>query len=200
MRVEEIIQLIEYLPNVIRYVYPGYITIYTYYFFRAKSLKEGKATLFKSCIISYIYISMCSFIPISNVFIANIGYILLSLLVAYGAYLIVESEWILKFYKFIGVYTTYYDNQIEALAGTQKGAWLKVYLRDGNIAAEGSLGDKELEVGKERYITLEAYTKYFVRIDQGITEIAVENYRGNYEEKITIRYDDIKYIERRDTT
>lgn len=200
MTIDEIIKLINYLPNIIIYIYPGYITIYTYYFFRAKTLKDSKIILFKSFLISYIYISMCSFIPVQNAIAVNLGYIILAVFVAYISYRIVISERILKIFKHFKIYTTYYGNEVEALAGAQNGAWLIVYLKDENIAVEGSLGYKELEEGKDRFIMLEAYSKYSVGKDNKLSKIPIVTYKGNYNESFCIRYENIRHIEKRDTT
>ncbi len=201
MNADDIIKIINAIPDYIIYIYPGYITIYTYYFFRGKTLQENKQILPKSILISYIYISITDFIPVKNIFWATIGYVVLSLLVAYGCYLFTKSDWALKIFKFLKIETTYYENEIEALAGIKNSAWLIVYLKNDNIAVEGSLGYKELEKGYERYITLESYSKYIVRADGTLD---LDNplccYEGNYKEKCVIKYDEIKYIEKRDTS
>ncbi|MGN0131247.1 MAG: hypothetical protein ACI4AA_02270 [Lachnospiraceae bacterium] len=142
---------------------------------------------------------MTSLIPVYNPVLVNAGYIVLSVLVAYVSYRIVESETILKIYHFFKIDTTYFDNEVEALAGVAKGAWLIVYLKDENIAVEGSLGYKELEPGKDRYIMLEAYSKYSVGLDGRLSEIPIISYEGNYNEMCSIKYDNIKHIEKRDT-
>lgn len=198
MSAEEIIKVIEYIPEYIIYVYPGYITIYLYYFFRAKSIKDNKQIFFKSIIISYMYIVLTDFISVYNLLFMHMGYITLAVLVAYISYRITASEKILELFKYFKIYTTFYDNEVEALAGAHNGAWLIVFLKSENIAVEGSLGYKELEMGKERYITLEAYTKYSVGNDNKLSEIPIICYENNYEEKITIKYEDIRHIERRD--
>lgn len=78
--------------------------------------------------------------------------------------------------------------------------YIIVYLKDENIAVEGSLGYKELEEGKDRYIMLDAYTKYSVGKDNKLSDIPIISYEGNYKESISIRYENIRHIEKRDTT
>lgn len=198
MTADDIIKIINYIPDYILYVYPGYLTIYCYFFFRAKTIPNDKFILIKSIVISYIYVSLTDFIPVENISLVNIGYISLSIIVAYIAYRITISEKILTIYRKFKIYTTYYGNEVEALAGARNGAWLIVYLKGENVAIEGSLGYKELEEGKERYIILESYIKRSVGNDNKLSEIPIISYEGNYEEKITIKYDDIRHIERRD--
>lgn len=200
MNAEDIIKIINSIPEYILYIYPGYITIYTYYFLRGKTLKDNAQVLLKSISISYIYISLTSSIPITNIILATMGYVLLSLTVAYSCFRITKSSLILKIFDFLKIETTYYENDIESLAGIENSAWLIVYLKDTNIAIEGSLGYKELEEDKERYITLESYTKYSINDDGSLKEPALCSYEGNYKEKCVIKYDEIKYIEKRDTS
>ena len=195
----DIIEIINVLPEYILYFYPGYITIYSYYFLRGKTLCDNRETLIKSIMISYIYVTLTAFIPIENMILANIGYILLAIAVAYICYMITSSDWIYSIFKILKIKTTYYENEVEALAGCQNGAWLIVYVKSSNIAIEGSLGFKELEEGKDRYITLDAYSKYSVNEDSTLSS-PICNYSDNYEEKCVIKYDDIKRIEKRATS
>lgn len=53
---EEIKQIIEELPRYICYLYPGYISMYLFYYFQALTLQDTKAKAIKSIAISYIYI------------------------------------------------------------------------------------------------------------------------------------------------
>lgn len=198
MTAADIIEIINVLPEYILYFYPGYITIYSYYFLRGKTLCDNRETLIKSIMISYIYVTLTAFIPIKNVILANIGYILLSIAVAYICYMVTSSDWIYSIFEILKIKTTYYENEIEALAGCQNGAWLIVYIKSSNVAIEGSLGFKELEEGKERYITLDAYSKYSVN-DDGTLSRQISDYSGKYEEKCVIKYDDIMRIEKRAT-
>lgn len=199
MTAEDVIKIIQYIPEYITYIYPGYITIYVYYFLRAKKIKDNAQTLLKSILISYIYITLSAGIPCRSVFWANVGYIVLALLIAFISYRITKSNIILKIYNKIGIQTTYYENPIEALAGPQNSAWLIVYLKDDDIAIEGSLGHKELEEGAERYITLEGYTKYSVKQDGTFLHPPICTYVNNLNEKCVIKYDEIKYVEKCDT-
>lgn len=195
----ELKEIIEMLPEYIQYIYPGYITIYTYYFLRGKTLHDNKQTFLKSIMLSYIYKTLTAFIPVDSVIWANIGYIVLSVVVAYGGYWITTSQWIYSVFDFFNIKTTYFENEVEALAGCDNSAWLIVYTKSSNIAIEGSLGYKELEEGKDRYITLDAYTKYSVNDDGTLSKPPICCYEGQYDEQCVIKYDDIKMIEKRPT-
>ena len=195
----EIKEIIEMLPEYIQYIYPGYITIYTYYFLRGKTLHDNKQTILKSIMLSYVYKTLTAFIPVDSVILANIGYILLSVAIAYFAYLITRAQWIVILFRKLKITTTFFDNDVEALAGWDNSAWLIVYSKSSNIAIEGSLGYKELEEGKDRYITLDAYTKYSVNEDGTLSQPPICCYEDRYEEQCVIKYDDIKMIEKRAT-
>lgn len=195
----EIKEIINMLPEYIQYVYPGYITIYSYYFLRGKTLHDSKQTLLKSIMLSYIYITLTAEIPVNSEMWANIGYISLAVAIAYFAYLITRAQWIATLFRKLKITTTFFDNDVEALAGFDNGAWLVVYLKSSKIAVEGSLGLKELEDGKEKFITLDAYSKYTVNDDGTLAEPPFCSNEGKYDEQCVIRYDDIQRIEKRAT-
>lgn len=199
MSADDIIKIINSIPEYIIYIYPGYITIYLYYFFRGKTLKDTKQILLKSILLSYIYITITDFIPVSNVFWITLGYLALSTTIAYVGYRITISNLILRIFDFIKIHTTFYENDIESLAGIENSAWLIVYLKDEPVAYEGSLGNKELEDSKNKFITLEGYTKHKINTDGSLGEI-ICSYEGNYKEQCVIKYDEIRCIEKRDTT
>ncbi len=82
---------------------------------------------------------------------------------------------------------------------SHKNIQLIVYVKSSNIAIEGSLGYKELEEDKDRYITLDAYSKYTVNEDGTLCEPPLCCYNGNYDEQCVIKYEDIQRIEKRAT-
>ncbi len=120
----EIIEIINIIPRYIIYIYPGYITIYSYYFFRGKTLHDNKQVMFKSVILSYIYITLTAFVPVTNAFFANVGYIILSIVIAYFAYRATTAKLIYDIFDFFKINTTFYESEVEALAGCENGAWL----------------------------------------------------------------------------
>ena len=52
----DIKQIIDHIPQYICYIYPGYITIYLYYYIHSLTLVDAKGTLLKSIAISYFYV------------------------------------------------------------------------------------------------------------------------------------------------
>lgn len=199
MKADDIIEIIDKLPEYIKYIYPGYLTIYTYYFMRGKTLQDNRQTFIKSIMLSYIYVTLTAFMPVESVIWANIGYIVLAIAIAYIGYRLTRCERVAKLFKALKIYTTFFENDVEALAGFDNGAWLIVYLKSSNIAVEGSLGLKELEDGKDKFITLDAYSKYAINEDGSLAETPFCCYENNYDEQCVIKYDDIQRIEKRAT-
>ena len=48
MRADDIMEIIDKLPEYIKYIYPGYLTIYTYYFMRGKTLQDNRQTSYST--------------------------------------------------------------------------------------------------------------------------------------------------------
>ena len=58
MNVEDILFIIDAIPSYIKYIYPGYLSMYIYWFLRGKTLKDNNYVIIKSIAISYVYISI----------------------------------------------------------------------------------------------------------------------------------------------
>lgn len=56
MSADDILKIIAALPEYIKYIYPGYLSIYLYLFFRGKTLKDNNYIIVKAIAISYIYV------------------------------------------------------------------------------------------------------------------------------------------------
>jgi len=202
---EDILTIIKALPEYIVYIYPGYLSVYMYYFFRGKTLKDNNYIIIKAMAISYIYIAIIewvklldwSFLCLPDTLKQNGALVLLAILISYLAYRASLSERVHCLLKLLGISTTFHDNEIEVLADFNKGAWLCVYLKDDNVVYEGSLGYKELEEDKRKYICLNSYYKYFLNNKGKPEEPYIEDYENNPEETVLIFYDSIKRIEKR---
>lgn len=65
MEIVELIKgLLEVLREYIQYIYPGFISLWIYYFLNAKNFKENINTIIKSVVISYIMIQIVRFIDV----------------------------------------------------------------------------------------------------------------------------------------
>lgn len=212
MNSESILQVIDAVPEYIKYIYPGYVTIYVYLFLRGKTLKDNSYVIVKSIAISYLYLSTieglrenewmrmkfnCIFQGLPYSMKLNICLIVLSVLGAYVAYRIVISERVRALLSLFKINTTFYDNEIEVLANFDEGAWLCVYLNDDTIVYEGTLAEKELEEGKRKYLCLRKYYKYYLDDSGKPKEPYIDDNGEEYEEAVVIFYDSIKRIEKR---
>lgn len=209
MSADDILKILESIPEYIKYIYPGYLTMYIYFFLRGRTLKDSSYLLVKAAAISYIYItflnSLCLLFIKDNVkmpemnklIIENLCLILLSVMTAYLSYRVTTSEKIEKMLRVLKINTTFYDNEIEVLADFNKGAWLCVYLKDDSVVYEGALGFKELEEGKRKYICLNQYYKYYLGEDGKPKEPYIEDHENDESQIVMIFYDSIKRIEKR---
>lgn len=214
MNADEILKIVDALPEYIKYIYPGYLSMYSYLFFRGRTLKDNNYVFIKAISISYIYIWLINWLKqwiwlkgIVNYIFSNAPYelkqnaclIVLSIFLSYVLYRIVISEKMSNVLSFFNINTTFYDNEIEMLANFNEGAWLCVYLKDDSAVYEGSLGTKELEEDRRQYICLNGYYKYFLGENGKPKEPYIADYGNNQNEIVMIFYDSIKRIEKRDS-
>lgn len=211
MSANDIIQIVDNIPKYLVYVYPGYITIYLYYFFRGITVKETKGILLKAIILSYIYISVLSkftnFMKLSKCIDVQsfpnvgIGICLMAVSVAYLAYRLVISDTAISYLEKLKIHTTFSMNELEEIEkDCVDGTWLCVYLKDSNIAYEGFLSKKEMELDRKQYIVICGYRKYAIGDDGKSVKPYIYDYDDNQNEKVIIYFDEIKRFEIRDNT
>lgn len=212
MNADDILKIIETIPEYIKYIYPGYLTIYIYFFLRGKTLRDNNYIFLKSVAISYIFLSLIESISSTKLFQMlnarltaisysmklNVALIILSLIFSYFAYRITISSKTIKYLSFLKINTTFYDNEIEAISNFDEGAWICVYLKNDDVVYEGSIGAKELDDEKRKYICLNSYYKYLLNDNRKPIEPYIEDHADNPNESVMIFYDDIKRIEKRD--
>lgn len=199
MGADDIIKIIDAIPQYIRYVYPGYLAMFIFCFLRGTTLRETKAAIVKAIAISYIFTVILNLIPLKTEIAENVALIAMSVILPYIAYLFGTFRWVKWVLRHLKVNTTLWSNEMESLIGDDNCGWLVVYLKDDDVVYEGSLGNRELEDGRRQFITLEAFYKYRLDKEGYPIEPYIEDHEGNYEEKVVIFYDSIKRIEKRDT-
>jgi len=214
LNADEILKIIRAIPEYIQYIYPGYLSIYVYLFFRGRTIKDNNYIFIKSIAISYIYLWLIEWLKqinilrrIINLCFFNAPYelkqngclIILAIFIAYIFYRIALSDNTIKIFNLFDVNTTFYDNEIEVLSDFNEGAWLCIYLKDDDVVYEGSLGYKELEEDRRKYICLNSYYKYFLDEKGKPIEPYIEDHDNEKEETVMIFYDSIKRIEKRKT-
>lgn len=196
---EQLIAVIDALPEYLKYVYPGYISIYLYMFFKAKTVSETKGILLKSVVISYLYVTAIDQLSIASQLYENFWLILISVVFAYIAYLFTKSDYTRVVLDTMNVQTTFYENEMDALLGDDSGAWLCVYIKDENLVYEGWLHYDEMEAPR-KYISLTNYRKYMLDEDGSPRKRYIEEHDNDHEEEVLIFWDEIKRIEKRKTT
>lgn len=209
MTVKEISEIIELLPMYLCYIYPGYITMFLFYYFRALTLSDTKAKVIKSIVLSYLYIIMsrCYIIPrlnalacfnISNQYDSlefNIVLIILAVVVPYLIYMFLYKNGLMeKILRKLGIETTMDRNEIQMLQRKYSdNIWIYVYLKNGNIMYEGSLTEQELEHGKSRFFCLSKYRKRLIKTNGKLKTLA--DYSQDEKEKVLIYFDQISHFE-----
>ncbi len=206
----EFIDFLKALPEYLKYIYPGYITMYLYYFFRGYSFEDNKRVVIKSLVISCILNEINNLLfaladklnqtmanNIKGVIFENGSLIILSVLIAFLAYEFTRCIWIGILFKKIDIETSLCTNEFAHLE--KKNAYcpllMIVYLKNQNIAYEGILSSYEIENSGNRYIILERYSKYKVDSNNGRLNYNTEDNREKEEKKVILYFDEILHIE-----
>ena len=193
MTADDMLKFIEVLPNLIVYLYPGYILLWCFAFFRGKSLKDEKAVIFRAVIFSYLIVTAVSIIPINGMFWKNVAYIACAIVVAriFWIAVVVNDRRVAEQENGAGLH----GNELEVLTQHTHGAWIAVYLKSSDIVYEGSLGTYSLDgIDTRKYVTVTGYEKYTLEDDyKHVIEDYSEN--KNTEAVAVLYYDDIERIE-----
>ena len=205
----DIKQIIDHIPQCICYIYPGYITMYLYYYIHSLTLVDAKGTLLKSVAISYFYVLFLKWVfgainkipyvyfvndiqgVLFNVFLALISVVIPCLLNFFQKNEKIESK--LKDIKgFLGINTSFAKNEIDVLQKKYHDTiWIYVYMKNSNIMYEGSLTESELEDCKTKFFCLSKYRKHLLMADGK----KKKDYSNDEKEKVLIYFDQIAYFE-----
>lgn len=194
MTVDDFLKILDSIANYIVYFYPGYLTIYVYYFLKAKTLKDEKGIVAKSVVISFLYKTCLDRLNINLEMTYHVLMLCSSVIVPYIAILIQESDALKDLFEFLKIRTSFKDNEIDILDNGDFSPWLKIYMQNEKIVYEGFLGSKELEEGKRQFISLKKYRKYVLDAEGKPKEPFIEKH--NTDDEVIIFYDEIKLIEK----
>lgn len=194
MSADEILKVLDSLAKYVIYIYPGYITIYLYRFFRAKCVDGNKETLFKSIVISFLYKMILDKVPLETEIMYHVWMIVISTVVPYAAYMAQKSDVIQHAMEIFEISTRFEENEIEILDNGEYSAWVTVYLKEDKVVYEGFLGETEMEPGKRQFIILKKYRKYTLD-KKGHPNPYIEEHEKD-EDKVLIFYEDVKRIEK----
>lgn len=211
MRPEDVIKIIDEIPKYICYIYPGYITMYLYYYFHSLTLDDTTGKLLKSIAISYFYvviikwivelINCVPFIDLVdgvNGVAFNIFLAFFSVAVPCIVNLLEKSQKydnkVKKIKTFFKIDTSFSKNEIEVIQKKYNDTiWIYVYMKDSSIMYEGSLTEKELEDCRTKFFCLSKYRKYLL-LDNGEKK-KLADYSNDEKEKVLIYFDRISHFE-----
>nr|DAV95048.1 MAG TPA: hypothetical protein [Bacteriophage sp.] len=211
MSADDIIKIIDEIPKYICYIYPGYITMYLYYYFHSLTLEDTTGKLLKSIAISYFYVVIIKWmfglvnrIPFINIIddvngvLFNIFLIIFSITVPCIVNLLEKSD---KFDKdakkiksILKINTSFAKNEIEVIQKKYNDTiWIYVYMKDSNLMYEGSLTEKELEDCRTKFFCLSKYRKYLLQKDGRKKKL--KDYSDDEKEKVLIYFEQISHFE-----
>lgn len=211
MNPDDIIQIINEIPKYICYIYPGYITMYLYYYFHSLTLEDTTGKLLKSIAISYFYVVIIKWmfglvnrIPFINIIddvngvLFNVFLIIFSITVPCIVNLLEKSdkfdEDAKKIKSILKINTSFAKNEIEVIQKKYNDTiWIYVYMKDSNLMYEGSLTEKELEDCRTKFFCLSKYRKYLL-LDNGEKK-KLADYSNDEKEKVLIYFDRISHFE-----
>lgn len=198
--------IMQNIASYVIYIYPGIISIYLYNFFVARTTKDTQAFIIKSFAISYLYnLALQALfsktynlteVSNKNSLVYNLLLIMISFLIPYLCYKLRESKLFAKLCRCLGIATSVTNVPFELLGEEEEEyTCMKIYLKDEPYIYIGYLGEYEYEDGHEKYVILTGYRKYY--IDDKFSEKFVVGHKADeYTEKVFVRYNDIKRIEK----
>lgn len=188
--------VIQSIANYMTYIYPGIISIYWINFLEAKSTKDTQSLLLKSFSISFLYnIVLNVFCDNENIIKYNSFLIIIAILCPYFYVKIKYSRFFRILCGFWGIRTCMSSVPFELLKTTgEKYTCFKIYLNDNATIYLGYLSKYEYEENKERYVILVGYKKYI--IEENKEKLVVDNCAGQSDQKVFIKYSEIKVIEK----
>lgn len=201
---DNILKVVQILPEYIALLYPGYITIYLYYFFLGRHIKDSQWLFGKSICISYLYTVICSQVVLKfqlpdSLFLNNFLLLVLGVIGGVGTAKLRESEWFMKVLAWLQGSNTYALDEFEVIRDSDRSAWVCIYLKECDFVYEGSLRESEIESVENKYICLSGFYKYKLNKKGKPIEPYIEDHEGNNNEKVIIHYNDILLIEKRNT-
>ena len=206
---DDIIKMIDEIPNYISFIYPGFITIWLFCFFRGNKFRMTKYIMMLSIGISFIYIFFTQNFIIqfindklsvsyvtSNVrdFKFNIILFGISVIIPYVLSRIVTCDKIDSILQEMFIYTSVQQNEFDALQCNYDNAiFITVYLKDMDIAYSGYLKQKDMDKDSRRFICLWQYRKFIVTQKGNLKKI--DDHIGDDKERVVLYYDDISHFE-----
>lgn len=190
--------IIQNISSYITYIYPGIISIYVNNFLHLKSTKETQALIIKSFSISFLYIKILEFLSFSISDKQSIEYnallFIMSIILPFAFFKIKCSKFVRETCYYLGIVINVPRAPYDFLPDYNDERYmLKVYLKDEATSYLGKLRVYEHDDDKEKFIILSKYKKFRCRDGK---EVLVDNYSKKEKNKVVIKYEDIKVMEK----
>lgn len=196
VKIEHIVSIIDNIPKILQYFFPGIIFIMLIRTFSIKKFAE-KYTIVSSCVISYLFVSLIGTV---NSLTVNVDALkepivvsgiamLLSFVTGILMALMFNSEWFKKI-TLIYFHKTLYEDIWQDIFDFKNGTNLKLYIKDKKYYIVGHYRYSE-EKGDESWMALSAYGMYTKKEGKPIEPL----YHDKENVIITVRMRDVEQIE-----
>ncbi|MHB9937922.1 hypothetical protein CF098_07820 [Clostridium sporogenes] len=193
--IDNIKKLIDYLPNLIIYIVPGYITICIISFIIQRKQSRDKVDFFNYIVCSYIIKSITEFVfkkwinETNNIFIIVIVSIVSGIILG----LFIKSDKFNKILKSSRINLTIYSNIFDDIDDKKYGEFMRVHLTD-EVIYEGRMRKYEHANNfDDIHIMLSEYIKYKNQCDDSIK--VIDDLSSDNTAWVVLRAKDIKAIE-----
>ncbi len=138
MNIEQFKEIIDFLPTLIIYVVPGYITIWILSFLYSIDIVNEKLILLKSIVLSYITINILILFGINPVdrTLGKVIIFISSILLSYIIYGVSNWSWLMEK---LGFGRDFRPIMFDGIINTEDSTWLIVYIKEEKIIYKGKL-------------------------------------------------------------
>lgn len=161
---ELITDILQILNNYTIYIYPGLITLFVYKHLEGKKFEENNIIVIKSIAISYLYvvflqrvIQLNLNIPELTKIFPHIVLLIVSIVLPFVFYKIVNAKWFEKIGKWLKISTRRSSNPIEIASSLEKSPWVCVYMDEQKVMYEGYVRNYVKDVDRLTYLMLSQY-------------------------------------------
>lgn len=190
MTVEQMKEVIEFLPALFINIVPGYLTLWVFSFFSSRDLNKDNHLVFKSLIISFLLNNFIDIIYASNGYIRDfIIPVILAILTGFILSIVSKSTLWNKILVKISNKTTHKNIWADNIDFKQ-GDWVRVYIPSGNIHYLGMLREYELTNKDNYFLALSNYTS----VNTSTGKI-LEDYKESSCNMVVVNIKDINRIE-----
>ncbi|MCH5261612.1 MAG: hypothetical protein J1F42_01740 [Lachnospiraceae bacterium] len=194
---EKVQIVLQSISGYVVYIYPGIISIYWNNFLEAKTSRETQSLVIKSFSISYLYnIVLGSILSYeNNAILYNIIIIIMSIFFPFLYNKLKYSSIVATVCDKLGIRTCLSSVPFELLKNRNESyTCLKIYLNDEKFAYVGYLKNYEYEENSDKFVILSSCKKYELTCNE--EKLIIDNQAYQDVQKVFIKYDDIKVIEK----